>query len=261
MQVEPLAFEVIIPARMGSSRLPGKPLADIHGRPMIAWVYDCAKASGALRVQIACDHPEIAAAAAACGATAIITRADHPSGTDRLAEVIEQTGLPDEAVIVNLQGDEPLMVPALLKQVASLLIAHPASAMATLMVPITDPAEFADPAVVKVVVGGGQRALYFSRAAIPHDRDAQCPPGSVLGYRHLGLYAYRAGFIRRFVATPVAELEAREKLEQLRALAMGETIVIAEAAAIPPAGVDTPEDLARVRAVLAQGASCGSGLA
>lgn len=221
---------------------------------MIAWVYDCAKASGATRVQIACDHPEIAAAAAACGATAVLTRTDHPSGTDRLAEVIARNALPDDALIVNLQGDEPLMVPALLTQVATLLAAHPEAAMATLMVPVTDPAEFLDPAVVKVVVGGGQRALYFSRAPIPHDRDASVAPGSVLGYRHLGLYAYRAGFIRRFVAAPMAELEQREKLEQLRALAMGETIVIAEAEATPPAGVDTPEDLARVRAVLAHGA-------
>ncbi len=244
-------FEVIIPARMGSSRLPGKPLADIHGRPMIAWVHDCALASGAARVQIACDHPDIAAAAVACGATAVMTREDHPSGTDRLAEVIDRCALPDDALIVNLQGDEPLMIPALLSQVAQLLAAHPTAAMATLMVPITDPAEFTDPAVVKVVVGGGQQALYFSRAPIPHDRDASLPPGSVLGYRHLGLYAYRAGFIRRFVATPMAELESREKLEQLRALAMGETLVIAEALAIPPAGVDTPEDLARVRRVLA----------
>lgn len=245
-------FEVIIPARMGSSRLPGKPLADIHGRPMIAWVHDCALASGAARVQIACDNPDIAAAAAACGATAVLTRDDHPSGTDRLAEVIDRCALPDDALVVNLQGDEPLMIPALLSQVAKLLADHPTAAMATLMVPITDPAEFTDPAVVKVVVGGGQRALYFSRAAIPHDRDESLPAGSVLGYRHLGLYAYRAGFIRRFVATPMAELEAREQLEQLRALAMGETIVIAEARAIPPAGVDTPEDLARVRSVLAQ---------
>lgn len=245
-------FEVIIPARMGSSRLPGKPLADIHGRPMIAWVYECAKASGAARVQIACDHPDIESAAIACGACAVLTRADHPSGTDRLAEVIAQQGLADDTLIVNLQGDEPLMLPELLSQVAELLASHPSAAMATLMVPITDPAEFADPAVVKVVVGGGQRALYFSRAPIPHLRDGQLPPGSVLGYRHLGLYAYRAGFVRRFVATPVAELEAREKLEQLRALAMGETIVIAEARATPPAGVDTPEDLTRVRAVLEQ---------
>ena len=243
-------FEVIIPARMGSSRLPGKPLADIQGRPMIAWVHDCAVASGAVRVQIACDHPDIAAAAKACGAVAVLTREDHPSGTDRLAEVIDRCGLPDDALIVNLQGDEPLMIPELLSQVAELLAVHPTAAMATLMVPITDPAEFTDPAVVKVVVGGGQRALYFSRAPIPHDRDGTAPVGSVLGYRHLGLYAYRAGFIRRFVATPMAELESREKLEQLRALAMGETVVIAQALAIPPAGVDTPEDLARVRRVL-----------
>jgi 3-deoxy-manno-octulosonate cytidylyltransferase (CMP-KDO synthetase) len=236
---------------MSSTRLPGKPLADIHGRPMLAWVHDCAVLSGAQFIVIATDDAEVQQVSAAFGARVVLTSPAHQSGTDRLAEVIKELDLPDHQIVVNLQGDEPLMLPALLRQVAQLLVEQPMAALATLMVPIVDPHEFNDPAAVKVVVNNQGRALYFSRSPIPCYRDGLPPEGQVLGYRHLGLYAYRAGFLRRFVATPMAELEQAEKLEQLRALAMGETIAIAKAQAIPAVGVDTPADLARVRAVLA----------
>ncbi|HUM98938.1 MAG: 3-deoxy-manno-octulosonate cytidylyltransferase [Halothiobacillus sp. 20-53-49] len=244
-------FCVIIPARMRSTRLPGKPLADIHGRPMLAWVHDCAALSGAQFIVIATDDDAVLQASEAFGARVVLTSPEHQSGTDRLAEVINELDLPDHQIVVNLQGDEPLMVPALLRQVAQLLSDHPEAALATLMVPIVDPHEFHDPAAVKVVVNQQGQALYFSRSPIPCYRDGLPELGQVLGYRHLGLYAYRAGFLRRFVATPMAALEQAEKLEQLRALAMGESIAIALAQATPPVGVDTPADLARVRAVLA----------
>lgn len=243
-------FCVIIPARMSSTRLPGKPLADIHGRPMLAWVHDCAAKSGAQFIVIATDDEAVQQASAAFGARVVLTSPAHQSGTDRLAEVIKELDLPDQQIVVNLQGDEPLMVPALLQQVAQLLRDQPEAAMATLMVPIVDSHEFNDPSAVKVVVNQLGQALYFSRSPIPCYRDGLPAAGQVLGYRHLGLYAYRAGFLRRFVAEPMAVLEQAEKLEQLRALAMGEAIAIAVAQSTPPAGVDTPADLARVRAVL-----------
>ncbi len=243
-------FCVIIPARMSSTRLPGKPLADIHGRPMLAWVHDCAALSGAEFIVIATDDAKIQQVAKDFGAQALLTSPAHQSGTDRLAEVIIELELPDHQIVVNLQGDEPLMVPALLQQVAQLLVDQPRAALATLMVPIVDAHEFNDPSAVKVVVNNQGQALYFSRSPIPCYRDGSPAQGQVLGYRHLGLYAYRAGFLRRFVATPMAELEQAEKLEQLRALAMGESIAIAKAQCIPPIGVDTPSDLARVRAAL-----------
>lgn len=243
-------FCVIIPARMRSTRLPGKPLADIHGRPMLAWVHDCAKQCGAERIIVAVDDASLHAAAEQFGAHAVLTRGDHESGTDRLAEVVTQLGLPDNQIVVNLQGDEPLMHPELLRQVAGLLVAQKEAAMATLMVPIIDVHEFNDPSVVKIVASHTGKALYFSRSPIPFHRDGLPENGAVLGYRHLGIYAYRAGFLQRFAAAPMAELERAEKLEQLRALAMGESIAVAVAEMIPPAGVDTPADLERVRAVL-----------
>lgn len=235
---------------MSSSRLPGKPLADIHGRPMLAWVHDCAKACGAERIIVAVDDEALLAAAEQFGAHAVLTRKDHESGTDRLAEVVTQLGLAEDQIVVNLQGDEPLMHPELLQQVASLLVAQSGTAMATLMVPITDIEAFNDPSTVKVVASDAGKALYFSRSPIPHHRDRLPDNGSLLGYRHLGIYAYRAGFLQRFTATPMADLERAEKLEQLRALAMGESIAVAVAQMVPPAGVDTPADLERVRAVL-----------
>ncbi|MHB8919609.1 MAG: 3-deoxy-manno-octulosonate cytidylyltransferase [Halothiobacillus sp.] len=244
-------FCVIIPARMSSTRLPGKPLADIHGRPMLAWVHDCAATSGAELIVIATDDEMVQSISEGFGARAILTSTAHQSGTDRLAEVIEHLNLPDHQIVVNLQGDEPLMQPELLRQVAQLLFDQPNAALATLMVPIVDSHEFNDPSAVKVVVNPLGQALYFSRSPIPYYRDGLPSTGQVLGYRHLGLYAYRAGFLRRFVQAPMAALEQAEKLEQLRALAMGESIAIAVAQSTPPVGVDTPADLARVRTVLA----------
>lgn len=243
-------FWVIIPARMGSTRLPGKPLADIHGRPMLAWVHDCALASGADDIVIATDTPMLQSVASDFGARAVLTSDQHQSGTDRLAEVAEQLGIADDTIVVNLQGDEPLMAPDLLRQVARLLAAHPDAALSTLMVPILSRETFLDPSVVKVVANDVGEALYFSRAPIPYDRDAQVEEGAVFGYRHLGLYAYRAGFLRRFARSPMSHLESLEKLEQLRALSMGDRIAVAIADRTPHAGVDTQADLARVRAVL-----------
>ncbi len=245
---------IIIPARHDSSRLPGKPLAEIGGRPMIHWVYERAVAAGSEHVVIATDDERIQEAAAEIGARAVLTSEGHESGTDRLAEVIDHLGLPDDTVVVNLQGDEPMMPPVLLAQVANLLRAKPEAAMATLMVPITGRDEFLSPDAVKVVANERAEAMYFSRAPIPFHRDGVPDSGEagLFGFRHLGLYAYRAGFLRRFVATASPEIERREKLEQLRALSMGETIAIEIAEVTPPAGVDTQADLERVRALMAE---------
>lgn len=245
-------FCVIIPARMSSTRLPGKPLADIHGRPMLAWVHDCALACGSDEIVIATDDETLRAAAVDFGARTVLTSDQHQSGTDRLAEVVEQLAITDETIVVNLQGDEPLMAPELLRQVARLLADQPAASLSTLMVPIRSREEFLDPSAVKVVINDAGEALYFSRAPIPYDRDGQIGDGDVLGYRHLGLYAYRAGFLRRFARSPMSRLESLEKLEQLRALSMGERIAIAVAEQVPHAGVDTPADLDRVRSILAR---------
>lgn len=248
-------FHVIIPARYGSTRLPGKPLLDIGGEPMIAHVYRRAAECGASGVVVATDDPRIAAAAQAAGARVCLTRADHPSGTDRLAEVVEQLGLGDDAIVVNLQGDEPLMPPALLSQVAEDLAAHPDAAISTLCAPLDGSEQVADPNVVKVVRDKAGYALYFSRASIPWQRDAMAGGGAaaadVDGFRrHLGIYAYRAGFLRRYSQWQPAPIEQAEALEQLRALWEGERIHVVEAAVPPPAGVDTQEDLERVRALL-----------
>ncbi|MFW6020633.1 MAG: 3-deoxy-manno-octulosonate cytidylyltransferase [Guyparkeria sp.] len=245
---------IIIPARHDSSRLPGKPLADIAGRPMIHWVYERAVAAGSQHVAIATDDERIQESAAEIGARAVLTSEGHESGTDRLAEVIDFLELPDETVVVNLQGDEPMMPPVLLAQVANLLRAKPEAAMATLMVPIAGREEFLSPDAVKVVANERAEAMYFSRAPIPFHRDGLPESGEagVFGFRHLGLYAYRAGFLRRFVATASPEIERLERLEQLRALSMGETIAIEIAEVTPPPGVDTESDLARVRALMAE---------
>lgn len=243
---------VIIPARYQSSRLPGKPLADIHGRPMITWVVDCATESGCENVVVATDDERIQDVVQEYGARAILTSEGHESGTDRLSEVVDFLGLDDDAIIVNLQGDEPLMDALLLQQVTTLARDNPDAGMATLMVPIRDHDEFHDPAVVKVVSDLQGQALYFSRSPIPYERDPQAETSSehVFGHRHLGLYAYRAGFLRRFSKHPPVMLEQREKLEQLRALSMGARIAIATAEVHPHPGVDTTEDLDRVRNIL-----------
>jgi 3-deoxy-manno-octulosonate cytidylyltransferase (CMP-KDO synthetase) len=247
-------FHIVIPARYGSTRLPGKALADIAGEPMLYWVWQRALAAGAQSVTIATDDDRIASVLRARGAEVVMTRADHPSGTDRLAEVVNTLGFDDDAIIVNLQGDEPLMPAANLRQVAALLEIYPDSAIATLAESINDLDTFHNPAAVKVVVGAHDRALYFSRAPIPWPREAMTDPSSaeVMALRHIGLYAYRSGFLRRFIRWGVAPSEALESLEQLRALHHGEVIRVERASEPVPAGVDTAADLEAVRALMAE---------
>ena len=250
-----MSFTVLIPARYASSRLPGKPLADLGGKPMVVRVAERARASGARRVVVATDDRRIADAARAHEVEALVTGAAHPTGTDRLAEAAALLGLADDEIVVNVQGDEPLLEPALMRRVAEALAAHGDAAIATACHPIERLDEAFSPNVVKVVLDARRHALYFSRATIPWAREAfaAVPPLLPQGlplYRHYGLYAYRAGFLRQFPALAVAPIEAFEALEQLRALWHGFQIVveIAEGSAAP--GVDTPEDLDRVRRLL-----------
>ncbi|HET9024707.1 MAG TPA: 3-deoxy-manno-octulosonate cytidylyltransferase [Burkholderiaceae bacterium] len=246
-------FVVIVPARLASTRLPRKPLADIGGVPMVVRVARAARASGAEQVVVAADSAEIVGACSAHGVDALLTRADHASGTDRLAEAVEQLGLADDALVVNVQGDEPLMPAPVVRRVAEALAQRADCAIATACHPLHDAAEFFNPNVVKVVADASGRALYFSRAPIPWSRDAfavgrgRLPP-DLPARRHVGLYAYRAGFLRRFPQLPPVALEQHESLEQLRALAHGFGIAVIELAEALPPGVDTPEDLERVRA-------------
>ena len=248
-------FVVIVPARLASTRLPRKPLADIGGVPMVVRVARAARASGAERVAVAADSTEIVDACSAHGVEALLTRADHASGTDRLAEAVEHLGLADDALVVNVQGDEPLMPAAVVRRVAEALAQRTDCAIATACHPLHDAAEFFSPNVVKVVTDANGRALYFSRAPIPWSRDAFAAdrdrlPAGLPARRHVGLYAYRAGFLRRFPQLPPAPLEQHESLEQLRALAHGFGIAVIELPEALPPGVDTPEDLERVRALL-----------
>lgn len=248
-----MSFVVVIPARFASSRLPGKPLADIHGQPMIVHVLKQALAAGAERVIVATDHQDVADAVTAAGGEVCMTRADHQSGTERLAEVVEKYKFPDETIIVNVQGDEPLIPPVIIEQVAqNLAVAE--CGMATLSAPIVDAHEAFNPNAVKVVTDAQGYALYFSRATIPWERERFAASQATIGthfQRHLGIYAYRAGFIRRYVQWTPCPLEQIELLEQLRVLWYGEKIHVALAKAIPAVGVDTEEDLLRVREVLA----------
>lgn len=243
-------FIVIIPARYQSSRLPGKPLREIGGRPMIAHVIDRAKESGAADIVVATDHDDIASAVQQLGTRVCMTREDHVSGTDRLAEVVMQEQLADDVIVVNLQGDEPLMPAILLEQVKRLLEIEPRASISTLSTPIADLDELQNPNVVKVVTEGNGRALYFSRAPIPWDRDGNSPLLTTLAQRHLGLYAYRAGFLKRYGDLPASPLEQLEHLEQLRALQAGEWIHVAQASRLPGPGVDTMDDLRVVEAQL-----------
>jgi len=240
-------FNIVIPARYGSTRLPGKALLPILDKPMLAWVWERAMAVGAERVIVATDDMRIAEAMTARGADVVMTREDHASGTDRLAEVAGQLEWSDEAIIVNLQGDEPLMPVANIERVAGLLQANPNADMATLMEPL-DREDANEASVVKVVASEGGRALYFSRAPIPAHR--QGGPAAPM-YRHVGLYAYRAGFLRQFVRWPPAAMEQSESLEQLRALANDALIQIELAPEPVPPGVDTETDLAAIRRLLA----------
>ncbi|HEY8876134.1 MAG TPA: 3-deoxy-manno-octulosonate cytidylyltransferase [Roseateles sp.] len=243
-----MSFTVIIPARLASTRLPNKPLADIAGLPMIVRVAQRAALSGANQIVVATDAPEVAASCAAHGVRALMTRADHPSGSDRLAEAVEQLGLADDAAVVNVQGDEPLIAPAMIDACAATLAAQPDCVMATVAHALTDPSEFANPNVVKLVTDNAGRALYFSRAPIAWWRDGAGQPNQAL--RHVGLYAYRAGFLRRFPTLAVSPLEQIESLEQLRVLWHGERIAVHVSEERPGPGVDTPEDLERVRRLI-----------
>ena len=247
-----MSFVAIIPARFASTRLPGKPLVDIHGKPMVVHVMERALESGAERVIVATDHPDVAAAVQAAGGEVCMTRADHQSGTERLAEVIDHYQFSDDTVIVNVQGDEPLIPPVIIRQVADNLTRSSAG-MATLAVPIDSAEEAFNPNAVKVVMDAQGYALYFSRAAIPWDRERFAQSRDTIGdtfLRHIGLYAYRAGFIRRYVTWEPSQLEQIELLEQLRVLWYGEKIHVDVAQAIPSVGVDTAEDLQRVRAAM-----------
>jgi len=247
----------VIPVRYGSTRLPGKPLKDIGGKPMFQWVWEQAIASGAERVVLATDDERIQSAALQLKAEVVMTRADHPSGTDRLAEVVRKLELDDEQLVVNVQGDEPLIPPALIRQVVGLLDANGDAEMATLSEPITDPQQLTDPNLVQVVVDKNGRALYFSRANIPWPR-AGLPTADGLAkssawQRHIGIYAYRSGFLQQFVSWPAAKLEQIEALEQLRALWHGATIMVAPACEPSPIGVDTENDLEWVRSLVSDG--------
>lgn len=250
-----MSFKVVIPARFASTRLPGKPLADIAGLPMIEHVYRRAIDSGAQEVVIATDHADVQAAAKAFGASVCMTSAQHGSGTERLSEVIDKMGWAEDEIIVNLQGDEPLMPGRVIRQVAQNLRDHPQASVATLCERITTAAELFDPHAVKVVFDQRGLAVYFSRAPIPWDRDAfvvttQTLPERSKHYRHVGLYAYRAALVKEYVTWPACELEAMESLEQLRVLWHGRKVHVAEAVEKTPPGVDTEEDLAYVRSLL-----------
>lgn len=236
-------FFAVIPARYDSVRLPGKPLVDIGGRPMIAWVYERACQSGATECLVATDDERIAQACAKIGAPVEMTSAEHSTGTDRIAEVAERRGWNDEQIVVNVQGDEPLIPPALIAQVASLAARDSDAAIATLMAPIDSVEDRENPNFAKVVVGKTGRALYFSRAPIPWPREGGLPTSN----RHIGLYAYRVRALREIAATEPCELEQIERLEQLRALWLGLGIAIEQAVEPPPAGVDTEADLAMIR--------------
>lgn len=247
-----MAFTVIIPARLKSSRLPDKPLADICGEPMVVRTARRAALSGADRTIVAIDDHAVLDVVEAAGFEAVLTRADHPTGTDRLSEVVERLGLADDEIVVNLQGDEPVMPPYVLEQVAAVLEAHPESQMATAAHPITDIESFMNPNVVKVVLDAQGHAITFSRAPVPWPRDAFREdktklPGNLGALHHIGLYAYRAGFLRRFPTLEQAPLEKTESLEQLRALYYGDRISVMVLDEALPAGVDTAEDLERVR--------------
>ncbi|PIJ51327.1 3-deoxy-manno-octulosonate cytidylyltransferase [Erwinia sp. OLTSP20] len=247
-----MSFVAVVPARFASTRLPGKPLVDIHGKPMIVHVMERAQASGASRVIVATDHPEVASAITAAGGEVCMTRADHHSGTERIAEVVERYQFPDDTIIVNVQGDEPLIPPVIIRQVAENL-RRSGVGMATLAVPVTDAEEAFNPNAVKVVRDAQGFALYFSRAPIPWERERFSQTKETIGdhfLRHIGIYAYQAGFIRRYVSWAPGPLEQIELLEQLRVLWYGEKIHVDVAQAIPSVGVDTPEDLQRVRAVM-----------
>lgn len=247
-----MSFRIVIPARYASSRLPGKPLADLAGKPMVVRVAERAARSGAAEVLIATDHEEVSAAVERHGFAAVMTRVDHASGTDRIAEVVAQRGWDDDVLVVNVQGDEPFIEPELINQVAGELAVDADAAVATACHPVGSVEEFFNPNVVKVVCDVRGHALYFSRAPIPWPRDAFAAdraqlPKDLPAKRHIGIYAYRCGFLRRYGALSPSLLEGFEALEQLRVLWHGFRIRVTESMHAPEAGVDTPEDLQRAR--------------
>ena len=257
-----IAFTCVIPARLRSLRLPNKPLADIGGVPMVVRVAQQAHASAAAAVYVAADHADVVAACRAHNLNVLMTRDDHVSGTDRLAEVVAQLALDDDAIVVNVQGDEPLIDPRLIDAVATTLHANPAAAIATAAHRIDNIDDFLSPNVVKVVASAAGMALYFSRAPIPYPRDAATRllaetatsmplPEGVYAMRHVGIYAYRAGFLKRYAALQPAPAEQAESLEQLRAMHHGFQIAVLDWDGAVAAGVDTAEDLQRVRALFA----------
>jgi 3-deoxy-manno-octulosonate cytidylyltransferase (CMP-KDO synthetase) len=253
--VERLAFKVVIPARMRSTRLAGKMLADIAGRPLVVWVADRARESGADEVVVATDHHEIADAVAAHGHKVCTTSASHETGTDRLTEAVSLMGLAPDEIVVNLQGDEPLIDPKLIRKVAGELALRPKASIATAVHPIESARAFFDPNVVKVVIDTEGYAQYFSRAPIPYARDhfarsRDTLPEGFAAYRHIGLYAYRVRFLREYASLSPTAAERFEALEQLRALGHGHRIAVAFWNEPMDAGVDTQEDLERVRAKL-----------
>jgi 3-deoxy-manno-octulosonate cytidylyltransferase (CMP-KDO synthetase) len=245
-------FIAVVPARHASTRLPGKPLADIAGKPMVVHVAERARASGASAVYVATDHAAVMAACEAHGVKALMTRVDHTQGTDRIAEVVDQLRIAEDVIVVNVQGDEPLIEPSLIRAVAEELGNHADAAIATAAHAISDAAEFFNPNVVKVVCDAAGYAQYFSRAPIPYARDAfagakDLLPRGLPARRHIGVYAYRAGFLRRYASLAAAPTEQFEALEQLRALYHGYRIIVADWSGKLSAGVDTAADLERVR--------------
>lgn len=253
-----MKFIAVIPARYGSTRLSAKALADIHGKPMVQHVYERAAKSSAAKVQVATDDQRVVDALGPFDTPVLMTSPDHLSGTDRLAEVVQQLGLDDEDILVNVQGDEPLIPPEVINQVAINLAENPDCVCATLSEPVLSSEDFFDPAVVKVVANRRGRALYFSRAPIPFPRDQveelKSPsihlPEKINVQRHIGIYAYRAKLLRSFTQWDPAPLEIVESLEQLRILFMGEQIHVAQACKEVPPGVDTQADLDNVREVM-----------
>ena len=252
-----MGFTVLIPARLASTRLPDKPLADIAGLPMVVRVAQRAEQSGAAQVVVAADSPRVADACSRHGVRVVLTRADHPSGSDRLAEACELLGLEQDDVVVNVQGDEPLIAPGLIDAVADLLAQRPQASMSTAAHAIASVDEFRNPNVVKVVLQADGIAMYFSRAPIPWWRDGFAGGVNALPdpapLRHVGIYGYRAGFLRAFPKMAQAPVETCEALEQMRALWHGHRIAVHVTDHAPGPGVDTPEDLERVRAVFAAG--------
>lgn len=247
-----MSFVVVIPARFASTRLPAKPLADIAGKPMIQHVYERARQSAASRVVIATDDQRIFDVASGFGAEAVMTAASHESGSDRLNEAASKLALSPDTIIVNVQGDEPLIPPAIIDQVAGNLAAHPEYGMATLSCPLDSAAQLFEPSVVKVVADRTGRALYFSRASIPYSRKhfPAAPTDLSPWQRHIGIYAYQVRFLKQFVSWAPAPIEQLESLEQLRALWNGAAIHVERAREVPPAGVDTPDDLERLRQLM-----------